>query len=295
MDLERYKKKVSRDIAARIENLAKDVNAILATLDGTNQSLKKALVEINKLIDSTFDSLELDILEELRDWLESEIKWISKNEEIPLDEESSDALIALLLAQAVRGNTLGQWLRGIRNNAKIQVRTKVISGVNDKLSLVQILRAIRGTASRKFKDGIWNKVTNHISTTLNTSIQAFSNNAKMEIWREAEPRKYIWLSVLDNRTSHICRARSNKIYIVGEGPTPPAHPNCRSSIMLYQEGMDIPQSYSEWLRRQPREDVEDILGKGKATLFLSNKIALDKFITPSGRELTLKELKARLS
>lgn len=294
-NLERYKSSVSKDLATRIEQLAKDVNAILATIDNTKASIRRALVEVNKLIDNTFDSIEIEILEELRDWLLAEIAWTAKHEEIEITEEDSNAMIAVILAGVVRGNTLGQWLSGIRNNTKIQVRTNVINGVNDKLGLAQILKSVRGTVSRRFKDGVWNKTKNHLGSISNTAIQAYSNSAKVELWEQAEAKKYIWLSVLDSRTSHICRGRSNNIYVVGEGPIPPAHPNCRSSIMLYTKGMDIPQSYSEWLRKQPREDVEDILGKGKANLFLSNKITLDKFTTPAGRELSLKELKAKLN
>lgn len=295
IQLERYKNSVSKDLAIRIQELAKKTNSILASIDDTKASIRKALVEVNKLIDDTFDSIELDILEELKDWLLAEITWVAKNEEVNITEEDRNAFIAVILASLVRGNTLGQWLRGIRNNVKIQVRTNVLNGVNDKLNLMQILRTIRGSSSRRFKDGIWSKISNHLDSISNTAIQAYSNQAKMEIWQEASAKKYIWLSVLDSRTSHICRGRSNKIYVVGDGPTPPAHPRCRSSIMLYTKGMDIPQSYSEWLRKQPREDVEDILGKGKANLFLSNKITLDKFTKPSGRELTLKELKAKLN
>jgi len=252
-------------------------------------------VEVNKLIDTTFDSIELDLLEEFRDWLLSELSWIAKGEEVEITEEESNALLAVLLASLVRGNSLGQWLGGIRNNTKGQVRTHLLNGLNDKLSLNQILRSIRGTASKRFKDGIWNRTVNHLDSIINTAIQTYSNNAKAEVWKGAEIKKYIWLSVLDSRTSHICRGRSNNIYPVGDGPLPPAHPRCRSSVMLYQEGMDIPESYSEWLRKQPRGDVEDILGKGKAKLFLNNKLTLDKFTTQAGRELTLKELKAKLT
>lgn len=295
VDLERFKTSIAKDLRARVDELANEINSILATIDNTKTSVKRAITEVNKLIDETFDLVERDILEQLRDWLQAEIAWISSKEEVPIDEETTNALIAVILAQAVRGNTLGQWLRGIRNNTKVQVRTKVVSGINDNLNLVQILRSVRGTVSKRFKDGVWNKVSNHLDAITNTSVQSYSNTAKVEIWKEADVKKYMWLSVLDNRTSHICRARSNKIYIVGEGPIPPAHPRCRSSIIRYQEGMVIPESYSEWLRKQPREDVEDILGKGKANLFLSNKTNLDKFITPAGRELTLTELKARMN
>ena len=103
------------------------------------------------------------------------------------------------------------------------------------------------------------------------------------------------MSVLDSHTSAICRGRSNNIYVVNEGPLPPAHYRCRSITVFFTQGMEIPQSYSEWLKRQPRKVVEDILGKAKAAMFLSGKLPLNKFTVPSGRELSIEELTNRAS
>lgn len=46
-------------------------------------------------------------------------------------------------------------------------------------------------------------------------------------------RAYIWISVLDGRTTLYCRNQNGRIYIYGIGPIPPAHAHCRSTIMPY--------------------------------------------------------------
>lgn len=51
--------------------------------------------------------------------------------------------------------------------------------------------------------------------------------------------------------------------------------------------------YETWLRTQPLAFVQDTLGVGKAALFIDNKLPLGNFVVPSGRELTLKQLKLK--
>jgi len=47
--------------------------------------------------------------------------------------------------------------------------------------------------------------------------------------------KYQWVSTLGPRTSDICQRLHGKIFTVGKGPLPPAHINCRSSIIPVEE------------------------------------------------------------
>jgi hypothetical protein len=57
----------------------------------------------------------------------------------------------------------------------------------------------------------------------------------------------------------------------------------------------IPENitYQEWLKKKPREFVEEILGKTKAKLFLDGNMPVDKFFDSSGIEYTLEALKKR--
>jgi len=105
-----------------------------------------------------------------------------------------------------------------------------------------------------------------------------------------------WVSILDSRTTHHCRGQSGKVYRAGQVPNPPpAHWGCRSTLVPYfpEQGEPNEPTYSEWLRRQPRERVEDILGKRKATMFLDEGVDLDRFTDRDGRELTIKQMEAK--
>lgn len=105
-----------------------------------------------------------------------------------------------------------------------------------------------------------------------------------------------WVSILDSRTTAYCRGQSGKVYRAGQVPNPPpAHWGCRSTLVpFFPEQADHEEpTYSDWLRRQPRERVEDILGKRKAAMFLDEGVTLDRFTDREGRELTIKEVEAR--
>jgi hypothetical protein len=52
-------------------------------------------------------------------------------------------------------------------------------------------------------------------------------------------------------------------------------------------------TYGEWLRKRSRAEVEDIMGKTKAKLFLDGNLPLDRFVSRQGDELTIAELKKR--
>jgi SPP1 gp7 family putative phage head morphogenesis protein len=52
-------------------------------------------------------------------------------------------------------------------------------------------------------------------------------------------------------------------------------------------------TYQEWLRRQPPEFQDDVLGPTRAQLFRDGDVSLDRFVDESGEQLTLDELKLR--
>lgn len=74
-------------------------------------------------------------------------------------------------------------------------------------------------------------------------------------------KSYIWQSILDNKTSEICRERHGHVYMYGSGPVPPAHYLCRSSIIPLTGSGTIPahKSFADWLKFQSAAFVTDAL------------------------------------
>lgn len=84
---------------------------------------------------------------------------------------------------------------------------------------------------------------------------------QVKAWEKTNVEKVIYIATLDNRTSEICKSRDGKVYILGQEPKLPAHPNCRSCYGVYvddfkpSERIDnqtkgfIPyKNYNDWLK-----------------------------------------------
>ena len=107
---------------------------------------------------------------------------------------------------------------------------------------------------------------------------------------------YIWLSVMDSRTSEICTSRNRKRYRFGQGPIPPAHIRCRSHIAPIV-GMDdiAAESFYTWAVRQPANVQDDILGEANGESLRNGSLKekdLSKY--EATRPLTLEEFRRKI-
>jgi SPP1 gp7 family putative phage head morphogenesis protein len=159
---------------------------------------------------------------------------------------------------------------------------------------------------------------NQIVALVRTSINQVANAAAMQTY-EANPditSKYRYVATLDSRTSAICRALDGKEFPYGQGPTPPQHFNCRSTIVAVidnnllgpskvakRASADGPvpadTTYGKWLHDQPASVQAKVLGPSKVPYFnrLANKYgpekAITKLVAEDGSELTLEQLQKR--
>lgn len=145
-------------------------------------------------------------------------------------------------------------------------------------------------------------VTNHVASS-----------ARAETLKQNEDilKGHRWISTLDSRTTPVCRARDRKVYPL-DGPKPPAHWGCRSSIVPvlkdeYQreipgstrpsvgpdgvEQVSSKTSYGDWLARQPASFQKEVLGPARYKLFIKGDLTLDRFVDDNGKEYTLDQLK----
>jgi len=57
--------------------------------------------------------------------------------------------------------------------------------------------------------------------------------------------------------------------------------------------VDANLSYGEWLKRQPAEVQDEVLGPTRGKLLRAGKLTMDRFYNDRGRYLTLDELRER--
>lgn len=153
---------------------------------------------------------------------------------------------------------------------------------------------------------------------LDTLVRTITNNtsaiARDQVYQANDDiiDGYQWIATLDNRTTMICGSRDGIIFTNPTDPKPPAHWGCRSTtIPIIKPEYDVGAklhgkrpakgatgttqvsgrvTYGGWLKKQPTEFVDEALGVERSQLFRSGKLKLDKFVDPTGRIYSLKQL-----
>jgi SPP1 gp7 family putative phage head morphogenesis protein len=211
-------------------------------------------------------------------------------------QPTAEQLKAAVDSRPFQGRVLKEWGQDLEAGAFKRVRDAIRIGYVEGESVGQIVTRIRGTKAMRFKDSILEISRRGAEGVVRTAVAHTANAAKEEFFKaNPETIKGVrWSSVLDSRTTPVCRARDGKVYPVGEGPRPPAHFRCRSTTVAVLDDVGPPEeTYQDWLKRQPAEVQDDVLGPSKAKLFRDGDLELDRFVDASGREYTLQQLRRR--
>lgn len=179
----------------------------------------------------------------------------------------------------------------------------------------QIVQMIRGTRKNGYKDGLMEVTSRQAKTIVRTTVQHAAMQGKAEFASDNSDiiKGEQWLSTLDGRTSSACRSLDQTIFELGKGPRPPLHHNCRSTVLIVLKGQyagrgninkraskDGPvanESYYSWLKKQPKDFQDDVLGETRGQLLRSGGLSADKFaqlqLDKNFKPLTLAEMREK--
>jgi SPP1 gp7 family putative phage head morphogenesis protein len=199
-----------------------------------------------------------------------------------------------------QGRFLREWLSEAEEGAAKRVRDAIRIGVVEGETIDKIVRRVRGTRVLKYKDGALEISRRSAEAMVRTAVTHTSNVAT-QATLEANSDildGIIWVSTLDSRTTIICAGLDGKTFPLSSGPRPPAHINCRSTILPNIKGTDIRAlaerpTFEAWLTKQPPEVQADILGATRLRLWKAGEIKLEGFTDSKQRVLTLEQLRAR--
>ena len=169
--------------------------------------------------------------------------------------------------------------------------------------------------TKSISDLMDNRQRQQARTLVRTSVNATSNKVRAAFYANNQGilEGYEWVSTLDARTSFICAGRDGIVYKIGKGPLPPAHWGCRSTtvpkiredLVLDKSAGTRPQvgaegpgtisakvTYDSWLRRQPANFQDEVLGPSRAGLFRRGNLDVRDFRDETGRTYSLDRLKS---
>lgn len=226
-------------------------------------------------------------------------------------------LFAAVNSRPFQGRLLKDWYAGLEAGAQARLRQAIQLGYTEGETIDQIVRRVRGTRARQFKDGILEVSRRGAEALVRTAINHTANAARNELYNANKDviKGVLWVSTLDSRTTLLCASRDGNVYPPDTGPRPPAHINCRSTtapvLKSWKEmGINLKEApagtraamdgqvpaetnFDKWLRTRPKEFQEDLLGVAKSKLFRDGGLTLDRFVDRAGVEYTLDQLRKR--
>ena len=158
---------------------------------------------------------------------------------------------------------------------------KLTSSIKDEL----LISLMTGRDTRETAQAIAERFDvgqNDARRLVRTESAFFHNQMELLSYEEADIEKYIFVAVLDKRTSRICQEHDNKVYdrdkAVPGVNYPPMHPWCRSTTIAYDEDADYSKlerrarnpetgktelvpadmTYKEWYSKYVDGDIESI-------------------------------------
>lgn len=285
----------------------------------TKAKLTKMLKDLSETLYALGNDWDEKLVADLQELAKYEAKWTSDTMvdstgvdfTTPSPEQVWSAVKFQPLALDGKPVEFMQMVKGWKETEVARLVQGVKSGFVQGLTTRQIVKSVVGPG------GLGDVSERHAATVVRTALNHVSTQARMMTLEKNSDvvDRYEWISTLDSRTSTICRSRDGQKYEFGKGPLPPAHPNCRSSILpvvsdefdFLDSGakraargadggmqIDANTSYYDFLKQQPAWFVDDALGPVRGKIFRNSGMTPEEFRVASvdgfGRPLTLKEM-----
>lgn len=166
--------------------------------------------------------------------------------ELTLNAVATDSIRDAVTKQPFQGRTLGQWWDSLSAADQRALTDAIQMGLANGEDVDTIVRRVVGTRARNYSDGALAITRRNAEAVVRTAINHVSNAAREALWEGNEDiiLALRWTSVLDGRTSAVCRGRDGALAPVGGKPLPkgsrmlqppdarpPAHVSCRSIMV----------------------------------------------------------------
>lgn len=331
--LEGVKTGYAREFERFLVAMEEDLLSRLAKVDDpaslTARRLQRLLDAVQTTLDDGFRDYEKVFRQQLRELgayeSEFELKALQRVVEADFALPSPAQLYAAAFTQPLSvegpdgGLLLGGFYRTWTERATQRVVNAIRLGVAQGQATPDIVRRIRGTRAAGYKDGLIDATRRTVTQMVRTSAQHVAVQAREAVWQANADivAKVEWVSVLDRRTSAICRGLDGRQFPVKKGPRPPAHVACRSVVVpvlkgklrLLQDGgeqfsrgedgvkfVSANLEYYDWLKTQSPAFQDDVIGPMRGKLLRDGGLTAERFrelqLDKTFRERTLDEMRA---
>lgn len=221
-------------------------------------------------------------------------------------------LRAVATKRPFQGAILSEWYQKLETKAQFQVRQGITLGLMNGESTKQIVNRLRGTQDSSFANGVFEGTRRDLEAVARTATNHVANAAREDVFLANDDivEEVQWVSTLDSRTTITCASLDGQRFKPGEGPRPPAHYGCRSTVVPVitgwgNLGLKAPKpstraslngkaadalTYPDWLRKQPAAVRQHVLGKTRAAAFDAGA-PISSFVDNKSRVLSVADLR----
>lgn len=309
---------ILRDVIKRLEKLEAEILTALASadLDGTQAgreqraNMRDFKEEVDRLITAAF--------KELASRIENDFDTIST-----IEEKKQRELFALWLAAPgavniaigsnvnILGSSIRDTLGKQAGDLQYRIEQAIQTGLDAGEDASKLRRRVKGwPGTGKEADAIaiptvLNPTKKALEQTVRTGVQEVAEEVQTGLGSAIPKSVRIgWqqISVLDSRTTHICRAYAFKTWDKDFNPTGavklpfnggvPRHVNCRSRIVLYMldDGPSPELTFKAWVDRLEPAQQKQIFGDTRLKMWREGKLSDQDLIRQQWRATSPDEL-----
>ena len=312
----------------KLDTLQREIQGAIALHDPTDASgaaLELLLEDVREKIADVFAEIEARVTEAFDEI--GEIQAAHEQEQMLLIFGIILPAFALIRAAdlEVNGVKVGEWLKRTAGDLEMRVTSLIRRGVTGGDNIGKLIERLKGGSETDIQTPAVAPSKTSVTTLTRTAVQAIAARTRENagaslpvfevnppVQPEAEQAKpptvinYGWqqISVLDSRTTQICRDYAFKIWDRNFKPIKhslpydggvPRHAYCRSAVNLILLDIDPAkvETFAEWMERQAEEKKRAIFGSKAYELWKAKKIADSDLIRSEDRQLTFEQLKNR--
>jgi SPP1 gp7 family putative phage head morphogenesis protein len=331
--LEQLKSGEVAKFAPFLKEIDRSIRERLTRVDLTDYTvarLERLLSEVDSLLLGIFDrysdKLNLDLVDIANYEAEFEATSLTRAAPVGVSFDAAvpgaAAIRAAILTNplSVRGDggkLLKTFIDGFTATERQRLTGAIRQGFFEGQTNFQIIKNIRGTKALQYNDGILATTNRNAGAIVRTAVQHVATLARMETLKANSDvvQSVEWVSTLDSKTTSQCRTLDKRRFKLTEGPRPPIHINCRSTVVavtrfsaLFAEGatrasigdrgaqqVRADLSYYDWLKQQPAAFQDKAIGPVRAKLFREGGLSVERFaelqLDRNFSPLTLKQMK----
>ena len=241
--------------------------------------------------------------------------------EVRLRQVPVEVIRGLAAGEPFQGKHLRDWFGNLAEATQLRVREELAAGVALGLGVDDIVRGLLGVRGQGFTGdaALGGALRRHTRTIVRTAFTSAATAARDKVYAaNADVIAGVqYVATLDGRTTDICMGLDGKVFGIGEGPRPPSHMNCRSTVVpvvkgwqqLGLDGAKLPTgtrasmdgqvaantNFGDWIAGQPRGIQDLVLGTERAELYRSGSAAWPQLFDPAtGRFRSVEGLRRHL-